>query len=152
MGRDERSRRATETLQRVGLKGVEDRYPHELSVGMAQRASLARALVSNPAILLMDEPFASVDALTRRVLQQDLLALWRERQHAIVFVTHDIAEAVLLGDRVLVQSAVGGRIAAEIPIDLERPRGRGEARALEIEREIWALLEQDVRSASRRTE
>lgn len=120
--RDPLRARAQELLAMVGLGGFEDRLPHELSGGMRQRCAIVRALVHNPPLLLMDEPFASVDALTRDQLNLDLLALWAERRPTVLFVTHGIDEAVFLGDRVLVMSNRPGQIIADIAIDLPRPR------------------------------
>jgi NitT/TauT family transport system ATP-binding protein len=106
----------------VGLTGYERYYPHELSGGMRKRAALIRTLVYDPPIILMDEPFASVDAQTRMQLQEDLLRLWTLGQKTIVFVTHDIAEAIMLADRTLVLSRQPTRIAGEHPIPIPRPR------------------------------
>jgi NitT/TauT family transport system ATP-binding protein len=109
-------------MEAVGLKGYEKYYPHELSGGMRKRAALIRTLVYDPPVILMDEPFASVDAQTRMQLQEDLLRLWSLGRKTIVFVTHDIAEAIVLGDRTLVLSKQPTRIAGEHPIPFPRPR------------------------------
>ena len=109
-------------MEAVGLKGYEKYYPHELSGGMRKRAALIRTLVYDPPVILMDEPFASVDAQTRMQLQEDLLRLWSLGRKTIVFVTHDIAEAIVLGDRTLVLSRQPTRIAAEHLIPFPRPR------------------------------
>lgn len=109
-------------LKSVGLTGFENRYPHELSGGMRQRAAIARVLVNDPKILLMDEPFAAVDAQTRATLQRQLAQIWMESQKTVLFITHSVEEAVLLGDRVIVMSARPGRIQASVPIELDRPR------------------------------
>ncbi len=106
----------------VGLRGYEKRPPYELSGGMQQRVALARALVMAPKMLLMDEPFGALDAQTRHRLQEFLLQLWEEIEAAVVFITHDIEEAILLGDRILVMSACPGRIALELEVKLPRPR------------------------------
>jgi len=122
--RSERLTRAAALLAKVGLKGFEDAYPHELSGGMRQRAAIAQALAIKPKLLLMDEPFGAVDDSTRNELQQMLTNLWQENQTTILFVTHNIDEAVVLGDRVLVFSERPGRIAREFRINLPRPRDR----------------------------
>ena len=109
-------------LKMVGLNGFENRYPHELSGGMRQRAALARVLVNDPKVLLMDEPFAALDAQTRSVLQRELARLWAETRKTVFFITHSVEEAVLLGDRVLILSARPGRIKEVIPLELDRPR------------------------------
>ena len=124
IARVERLYRATALLAKVGLKGFENAYPHELSGGMRQRAAIAQALAIEPKMLLMDEPFGAVDDSTRTELQQMLTDLWQENQTTIIFVTHNIDEAIVLGDRVLVFSERPGRIACEFEIDLPRPRDR----------------------------
>ncbi|HCO92935.1 MAG TPA: nitrate ABC transporter ATP-binding protein [Phycisphaerales bacterium] len=122
--RSERQARAAKLLASVGLEGFEDAYPHELSGGMRQRAAIAQALAIEPKLLLMDEPFGAVDDSTRNELQEMLTNLWQENQATILFVTHNIDEAIVLGDRVLVFSERPGRIAREFKIDLPRPRDR----------------------------
>ncbi|WP_300455088.1 ABC transporter ATP-binding protein [Desulfobacula sp.] len=109
-------------IEMVGLEGFETHYPHELSGGMQQRVALARAMANKPDILLLDEPFSALDAQTRENCQLELLALWRKTHVTVLFVTHDIGEALYLSDRVFVMSAHPGTIQACIPVDLERPR------------------------------
>ncbi|MBU2559303.1 ABC transporter ATP-binding protein [archaeon] len=120
----ERAKIADKYLKLVGLEGFEESYPHELSMGMVQRVSLARVLSFDPDILLMDEPFASVDALTREGLQNELLKIWTDMKKTIVFVTHSIDEAVYLSDRIAVLSARPGRAKEVVEITLPRPRDR----------------------------
>jgi ABC-type nitrate/sulfonate/bicarbonate transport system ATPase subunit len=122
--RSERHHRAAALLARVGLGGFENAYPHELSGGMRQRAAIAQALAIEPKLLLMDEPFGAVDDSTRTELQKMLTNLWQENQTTILFVTHNIDEAIVLGSRVLVFSERPGHIACEFEIDLPRPRDR----------------------------
>lgn len=121
-GRRERQEIARQMLQHVGLGEFEDHFPHQLSGGMQQRVALARVLVNRPQALLMDEPFCSLDAQTRLQMQQTLLALWRELNMTVVFVTHDVDEAVFLSDRVIVLTQRPARIRAELAVTLPRPR------------------------------
>ena len=115
--------RAHDLLEQVGLGEFAERYPRELSGGMKQRAAIVRALIHDPPLLLMDEPFGALDALTREQMRIDLEALWATTRKTVVFITHSIDEAVLLADRVLVMSPRPGRIEREIPVALPRPRG-----------------------------
>jgi NitT/TauT family transport system ATP-binding protein len=115
--------RAKRLLSMVGLDGFENRYPHELSGGMRQRVSICRALLHDPPLLLMDEPFGALDALTRDQLTADLQDIWLASRKTVLFVTHNVTEAVFLADRVLVMSQRPGRIVADIKVDLARPRG-----------------------------
>lgn len=109
-------------LALVGLQGFEEKYPHELSGGMQQRVSLARALLLDPQLLLMDEPFGALDALTREEMGMELLRIWQDQPKTILFVTHSISESVLLADRVLLMTSRPGRVAKEVVVDLPRPR------------------------------
>ena len=118
----ERRQRCEQLLENVGLLDFKDNYPHELSGGMKQRVAIVRALAWNPSILLMDEPFSSLDELTKAQLQKELLNLWSVERKTIVFVTHNITEAVYLADRIVVMSAHPGRINATIRVELPRPR------------------------------
>ena len=125
MDRDTYEERAMELLEMVGLAGYEKRYPFELSGGMQQRVSICRALLHDPPLLLMDEPFGALDAITRDQLNLDLQDIWLESRKTIAFVTHSITEAVCLSDRVVVMTPQPGRIGAVIDIDLPRPRDIG---------------------------
>ena len=128
--RGEAEERVARVLAGVGLEGQARRYPWELSGGMQQRVALARAIIGNPELLLMDEPFASVDALTRAKLEDVVLELWERIGFAALLVTHDIGEAIYLSDRVLVMSQRPSTIIAELPVDLPRPREQSTTRAL----------------------
>jgi NitT/TauT family transport system ATP-binding protein len=135
--------RAAPFIDLVGLQGFGSKYPYQLSGGMQQRANLARALTVDSHILLMDEPFASLDAQTREVMQAELLRIWNAAKKTVVFVTHQIDEAVYLSDRVIVMAARPGRILADIRIELPRPRQLDVKRTPEFgayEDEIWKLI------------
>ncbi len=144
-------KRTVELLKLVGLEGFENYHPRQLSGGMRQRVNLARALAIDPEILLMDEPFAALDAQTREIMQAELLRIWERGQKTVLFVTHQIDEAVFLSDRVVVFARRPGRVQAEVAIALPRPR------KLEIKRtsefvalvdRIWRMIEDDVRAAA----
>ena len=129
----------------VGLSGFERHYPSELSGGMQQRVNLARALAADPAVLLMDEPFAALDAQTREHMQAELLKIWAEARKTVVFITHQINEAVYLADRVVVMSARPGRVKGGFDIPFARPRAlsvKRDARFVEIEDAIWQMVEE----------
>jgi len=145
--RRERRARAGAFVEQMGLGPFADSYPHVLSVGMRQRVGIARAFLADPEMLLMDEPLGSVDAQTKRVLQEELLRIWEQHQKMVVYVTHDIEEAVLLGDRVLVMSGRPGHIRREIRIPLGRPRhvAKDRPEVTEIKWQIWQMLEDEVR-------
>ncbi len=135
--------RAQPYIDLVGLKGFGDKYPYQLSGGMQQRANLARALAVDSAILLMDEPFASLDAQTRELMQAELLRIWNASQKTVLFVTHQIDEAVFLSDRVVVMAPRPGRVIADITIDIPRPRSLDVKRTpqfQEYEERIWKLI------------
>ena len=120
--KQEREPRALAMLARFGLAGRVSDYPRQLSVGMRQRVALSRCFLSDPALMLMDEPFAALDAQTRLALQQEVLALWEPEHRSVIFVTHDIEEAILLSDRILIMSAQPGTIVTEAPVPFPRPR------------------------------
>jgi NitT/TauT family transport system ATP-binding protein len=122
MDRDSRYRDAARMLDRVGLAGFEESYPAQLSGGMAQRVAIGRALIQNPDVLLLDEPFGALDALTREQMQLELLGLWTSEHKTMIMVTHSITEALLMSDRVLVMSRRPGHIRAEISVPMLRPR------------------------------
>lgn len=142
--------RGNEFVSLVGLDGFADAYPNELSGGMQQRVNLARALATDPQMLLLDEPFAALDAQTREFMQAELLKIWRATQKTALFVTHQINEAIYLADRVLVFAARPGRVHSDIPIDLPRPRPlriKRDPAFLKYEDQIWDIIEDEVRRA-----
>jgi NitT/TauT family transport system ATP-binding protein len=141
---DRRRTVARQFIRKVNLDGFEGAYPHQLSGGMKQRVDIARAFANDPEILLMDEPFGDLDAQTKRTLQNELITLWRERPKTVVYVTHDIEEAIRMGDRLGVMTDRPGQIAELIEIDLDRPRTRETldlARLEALQREVWEILE-----------
>ena len=147
---------ARDWLRRVGLNGFEDRYPHQLSGGMRKRVAMAAALINNPRILLMDEPFGALDVQTKAIMQTELLQLWEQLRPSVLFITHDLDEAVALSDRVAVMTSSPGSIKDVFDIDLPRPRGniqdlRHEAHFLELQGQIWESLRDEVTRAYNRS-
>jgi NitT/TauT family transport system ATP-binding protein len=146
---------ARDWLRRVGLAGFEDRYPHQLSGGMRKRVALAQSLINEPRILLMDEPFGALDVQTRSIMADELLSLWELTRPAVVFVTHDLEEAIALADKVVVVTAGPGTVKAIFPIDLPRPRVvqeiRFDHRFVELYQQIWGALRDEVQIAYART-
>jgi NitT/TauT family transport system ATP-binding protein len=150
------SANARDWLRRVGLAGFEDHHPHQLSGGMRKRVAMATALINEPQILLMDEPFGALDVQTKAIMQNELLTLWEQLRPSVLFITHDLDEAVVLADKVAVMTSGPGSIKAVYDIDLPRPRGsvqdvRFEPRFLELQHEIWSSLRDEVQRAYART-
>lgn len=140
---------AGEWLRRVGLGGFGDRYPHQMSGGMRKRVSLAQTLVLDPDIILMDEPFSALDIQTRQLMENELLALWQSKRKAVLFITHDLDEAIAMSDRVVVLSAgPGSHPIGEFSIDIDRPRDVAEVkmtpRFIALHQAIWAVLREEV--------
>jgi NitT/TauT family transport system ATP-binding protein len=147
--RAEAARQAGEWLKRVGLGGFEDRYPHQLSGGMRKRTSLAQTLALDPDIILMDEPFSALDIQTRQLMENEVLALWANKRKAVLFITHDLDEAIAMSDRVVVMSAgPASHPIGEFAVDLARPRDVAEVRTaprfIELHEAIWAVLRDEV--------
>jgi NitT/TauT family transport system ATP-binding protein len=142
------ARLARDWLARVGLSGFERNFPHQLSGGMRKRVALAATFVYGPRILLMDEPFSALDVQTRNLMENELLELWRENRKTVLFVTHDLEEAIALADRVVVMTANPGRVKKAFRIDLGRPRNvneiRFEERFRSLHEEIWEALREEV--------
>ena len=146
VGKGERESRALELLHRYGFRGRERAYPHQLSLGMKQRVAVIRCFLSDPPVMLMDEPFAALDCQTRLTLQQELLELWEQTHKTVVFVTHDMDEALLLSDRVLVLSAQPGTVRAEFAVPFPRPR----TAELTLEEEFLSLKRRIARELGMR--
>lgn len=147
---DQERRDALNMMDKIGLSEFRRHFPHQLSGGLRQRAALARAFLAAPQVILMDEPFGSLDAQTRLVLQEELLKIWNENQVSVVFVTHDIDEAILLSDRVVVMSYRPGRVLEDIPIPFSRPRDfevQKRPEYHELKSRIWKHLESEVRKS-----
>jgi NitT/TauT family transport system ATP-binding protein len=144
VGRAERREEALRLLGVVNLGGQSTKRPHELSGGMRQRVALARALAQDSSVLLMDEPFAALDAITRDVLHEELIRVWTEQQVAVVFVTHNVREAVRLGQRVVLMSSRPGRIAREWPVDLTQPRAIESPGVSALATEITRQLHEEI--------
>ena len=147
---------ARDWVRRVGLAGFEEHHPHQLSGGMRKRVSLAAALINEPSILLMDEPFGALDVQTKAIMSNELLGLWEQTRPSVIFVTHDLEEAIALADQVVVMTAGPGTVKAVYDIDLARPRGavqeiRFDSRFLELHHQIWASLREEVEAAYART-
>lgn len=138
--RSERERQVAHHLKMVGLSDASKKYPFELSGGMQQRVGIARALINNPAVLLMDEPFAALDAITRNMMQRELLSIWQKTQTTVFYITHNIEEAVYLGTRVAVMSSRPSRIAHLVEIEIPHPRQRTSAKFNEIYRDLETEL------------
>ena len=147
----ERAARSAELIERVGLSGFEGHYPAQLSGGMRKRASIIRTLIYDAHMILMDEPFGPLDAQTRLVLQNDLLALWERMRRTVLFVTHDLVEAIALSDRIVVMSARPGRIKKTYRVDLPRPRDVYHIHEVpgfdDIYDQLWADIREEMRAA-----
>ena len=145
LGRKARRQRAEALLRSVHLDGVADKRPHELSGGMRQRVALARAFAQDAEVLLMDEPFGALDAMTRDLLHDELERLWGDRSFTVLFVTHNVREAARLADRVVLLSSRPGRVVAEFPVDIERPRRIDSPEVSSLARTITDRLREEVR-------
>ncbi|ULR42536.1 ABC transporter ATP-binding protein [Rhizobium sp. K102] len=155
VGATDRREQAMRWLAKVGLKGFEHRYPHQLSGGQRKRVQMAQALITGPKVILMDEPFSALDIHTRHLMQNELLRLWQEERRAVVMITHDLEEAIALGDRVVVLAAgPRSRVIDSFPVDLERPRDVAEIkldpRFMDLYRNIWSSLRGEVEKSYER--
>ena len=147
LSKQEKAERVDYWLARLGLADIAKSYPAQLSGGMRQRVSIARALAVDPEILLMDEPFASLDAQLRLLLQEELIKLWKQDRRTVIFITHSLDEAIFLGDRVVIMSAWPGVLRAEVPVDFPRPRShelRGTPEFAQLVERTWDVLRDEV--------
>jgi sulfonate transport system ATP-binding protein len=149
---EEATARAHRFIERVGLKGFEDRFPHQLSGGMRKRVAVAQSWIVDPRILLMDEPFGALDVQTRQIMENELLDLWQESRQTVLFITHDLEEAIALADRVVVISAgPAARIKGDYEVPLTRPRDVSEIRLnpdfIQLYKRIWSDLRDEVRQS-----
>jgi NitT/TauT family transport system ATP-binding protein len=154
--KNEATELARDWIRRVGLAGFEDRYPHQLSGGMRKRVAMAAALINNPRILLMDAPFGALDVQTKAIMQMELLQLWEQLRPSVLFITHDLDEAVALADRVMIMTSSPGTVKDVFDIDIPRPRRniqelRHDPRFLELQGQIWESLRDEVTRAYART-
>jgi len=140
VARSERAQRARSVLSLIRMEKFANRYPNELSGGMKQRVGLARVLANDPQVLLMDEPFGALDAQTRRMMQDELLQVWQQTKKTVLFITHSVDEALLLGDRVIVMTASPGRIREDLRVDLPRPRDENSAEFNAMEKKIKDMV------------
>jgi len=155
VGAADRREQSMRWLAKVGLKGFEHRYPHQLSGGQRKRVQMAQALITGPKVILMDEPFSALDIHTRHLMQNELLRLWQEERRAVVMITHDLEEAIALGDRVVVLAAgPRSRVIDSFPVDLQRPRDVAEIkldpRFMDLYRNIWSSLRSEVEKSYER--
>ncbi|HWE33215.1 MAG TPA: ABC transporter ATP-binding protein [Solirubrobacteraceae bacterium] len=156
-GKRQAQAQSRDWLRRVGLSGFEDHYPHQLSGGMRKRVSLASALITEPSVLLMDEPFGALDVQTKAIMANELLTLWEQARPTVMFVTHDLEEAIALADKVVVVTASPGTVKATFTVNLPRPRGavqeiRFGDHFRELHHQIWEALREEVERAYARTE
>ena len=142
--KEEARRIAMKYVKMVGLEGFENMYPHSLSGGMKQRVEIARALAYNPEVLLMDEPFGSLDAQTRKIMQGELMKIWEKMKKTVIFVTHSVIEAVYLADKIIVMTARPGKVKGVIEVKLARPRSYTSEKFLRIRKKVLKLLEEEV--------
>ena len=147
--KEDAKEKAMHYIEMVGLEGFEKAYPHTLSGGMKQRVAIARAIAYDPEVLLMDEPFGSLDAQTRKVMQGELIRIWEEMRKTVIFVTHSVIEAAYLADRIIVMTARPGKVKGIIDVDLPRPRSYTGEKYLRIRKKVLDLLEEEVKKSLR---